>query len=73
MTLQPSPAKRLGNQRNFGRRLEEPRIEVVSIHILQFQGRRVQAWLIFIDVTYSMRSQVDLPILLVWQFKLALI
>lgn len=71
MVLQAGPAQRLGYQGNLGGRLEEPRVEVVSVHIFELQGCGIEAWLVLIDVAYSMRSQVDLAILLVGQFILA--
>lgn len=40
-------------------------VEFIALDLFQFQGNRVFPWLIPIYVTYSMRRQVDLAILMI--------
>jgi hypothetical protein len=62
---------RLRNKRDFGRRSEEPCVELISVYILEVQRYRVDAWLLLVHVAYPMRGQIDLAVLLVRQFRLA--
>ena len=71
MILQSRSPKWFGYQGNFGGGLEEPRIELISIDVLELQSRRVETWLFLVNIAYAMRRQVDLAILLVWQLEFA--
>jgi hypothetical protein len=41
-------------------------IELIAIHFLQIYRDRIPPRVVIIHVTYSMRRQVDLPILVIW-------
>lgn len=46
---------------------------LVFLHILEVECDGMFAWFLFVDIADAMRGQIDLAILVVWQFEFALI
>jgi hypothetical protein len=62
------PACRAVRIHIISQRLCETYIELISIHILQINGGGVLSWVFVIDIADSMGCQVNLAILMVWDF-----
>jgi hypothetical protein len=48
-------------------------IELISINIFQINSGGVLAWIVVVDVAYSMGSQVDVSILIIWDLVLSVL
>lgn len=46
---------------------------LVFLYILEVECDGIFSWFLFVDIADAMRRQVDLAILVVWQFEFALI
>lgn len=46
-------------------------IEVWLLYVLEEDGDRVLAWLSVIDIAHAVRSQIGLPILILWNLEFA--
>ena len=46
-------------------------VELITLHIFEIEGDRVLPGFGLVDVAYPMRCQIDLAILVIWQFVFA--